>query len=77
MKYAGTYRDDGLTIFKGQKTTKEAIQWDRDFQLQVNEVVGGTFFQFTAEVWNLQKTQQLPTVDEEIPKKEWDFWAEK
>eukprot|EP00957_Ditylum_brightwellii_P131705 10045314-Ditylum_brightwellii.AAC.1 len=56
MKYAGTYWDDGLTIFEGWKTTKEAIQWVCDFQLQVNEVVGGTFCQFTMEVWNLQKT---------------------
>eukprot|EP00957_Ditylum_brightwellii_P161610 12304379-Ditylum_brightwellii.AAC.1 len=49
----------------------------RDFQLQVNKVVKGTFFQLTAEVWNSQRTQQLPTVDEEIPTEEWKFWAEK
>eukprot|EP00957_Ditylum_brightwellii_P209830 15363444-Ditylum_brightwellii.AAC.1 len=77
MKYAGTYRDDGLTIFEGQKTTEEAIRCVCDFQLQVNKVVGGTFFQFTTEVWNPQKTQQLPTVDEEIPAEEWNLWAEK
>eukprot|EP00957_Ditylum_brightwellii_P159904 12171474-Ditylum_brightwellii.AAC.1 len=77
MKYAGTYQDDGLTIFEGWKTIEEAIRWLRDFQLQVNKVVRGTFFQFTVEVWNPQKTQQLPTVDEEIPKEEWQFWAEK
>eukprot|EP00957_Ditylum_brightwellii_P014515 1092723-Ditylum_brightwellii.AAC.1 len=73
MKYAGTYRDDGLTIFNGRKTAEEAIQWVCDFQLQVNKVVKGTFFQFTAGVLNPQKTQQLPTADEEIPEEEWEF----
>eukprot|EP00957_Ditylum_brightwellii_P096705 7365191-Ditylum_brightwellii.AAC.1 len=65
--------DTGATF----KTTEEVIRWVCNFQLQVNKVVGGTFFQFTAEVWNPQKTQQLPTVDEEIPTEEWNFWAEK
>eukprot|EP00957_Ditylum_brightwellii_P181514 13826606-Ditylum_brightwellii.AAC.1 len=77
MKYAGTYRDDGLTIFEGRKTTNETIRWLRNFQMQVNEVVGGNFFQFTAEVWNPKTTRQLPTVDEEIPEEEWNFWVEK
>eukprot|EP00957_Ditylum_brightwellii_P153302 11667055-Ditylum_brightwellii.AAC.1 len=61
LKYAGTYQDDGLTIFDGQKTVQEAIEWVCDFQLQVNEVVGGTFFQFTAEVWNPLEMKKLPT----------------
>eukprot|EP00957_Ditylum_brightwellii_P150809 11482776-Ditylum_brightwellii.AAC.1 len=56
MKYAGTYQDDGLTIFEGRNTTNETIRWLRNFQLKVNEVVRGTFFQFTAEVWNPRKT---------------------
>jgi hypothetical protein len=77
MKYLGTYRDDGLTVFEGRKTRNEAIRWLRTFQMQVNKVVGGNFFQFTAEVWNPKTTRQLPTVDEEIPEDEWNFWAEK
>eukprot|EP00957_Ditylum_brightwellii_P014199 1069460-Ditylum_brightwellii.AAC.1 len=56
MKYTGTYWDDGLTIFEGLKTTNETIRWLHNFQLKVNEVVRGTFFQFTAEVWNPRKT---------------------
>eukprot|EP00957_Ditylum_brightwellii_P055119 4177702-Ditylum_brightwellii.AAC.1 len=56
---------------------EEAVRWVRNFQLQVNEVVRGTFFQFTVEVWNPQETQQLSTIDEEIPADELDFWAEK
>eukprot|EP00957_Ditylum_brightwellii_P199144 15180348-Ditylum_brightwellii.AAC.1 len=77
MKYGGTYRDDGLLIFEGHKMTNEAIRWVCDFQLQVNEVVAVTFFQLTAEVWNPWEAQQFPTIDEEIPADEWDFWAEK
>eukprot|EP00957_Ditylum_brightwellii_P142350 10845180-Ditylum_brightwellii.AAC.1 len=64
-------------IFEGWKTVQEAIKWVRDFQLQVNEVVGGTFFQFTMEVWNLLEAKQLPTIEEDIPTDEWNFWAEK
>eukprot|EP00957_Ditylum_brightwellii_P063701 4834716-Ditylum_brightwellii.AAC.1 len=76
MKYAGTYHDDDLTIFEGWKTVQEAIKWVCDFQLQVNKVVGGTFFQFTVEVWNPLETKQLPTIEEDIPADEWNFWAE-
>ena len=56
---------------------QEAIKWVHDFQLQVNEVVGGTFFQFRAEVWNPLETEKLPTIDEDIPAKEWEFCVEK
>eukprot|EP00957_Ditylum_brightwellii_P153283 11666063-Ditylum_brightwellii.AAC.1 len=38
---------------------------------------GGTFFQFTAEVWNPLETKKLPTITEVIPADEWEFWAEK
>eukprot|EP00957_Ditylum_brightwellii_P139738 10648905-Ditylum_brightwellii.AAC.2 len=34
LKYAGTYWDDCLTIFDGQKTVNETIKWVRNFQLQ-------------------------------------------
>eukprot|EP00957_Ditylum_brightwellii_P048558 3684797-Ditylum_brightwellii.AAC.1 len=34
MKYAGTYQDDGLTMFKGRKTTNETIRWLCNFQLK-------------------------------------------
>eukprot|EP00957_Ditylum_brightwellii_P016555 1244462-Ditylum_brightwellii.AAC.1 len=30
-----------------------------------------------AEVWNPLETEKLPTIDEDIPAKEWDFWAKK
>eukprot|EP00957_Ditylum_brightwellii_P120209 9172657-Ditylum_brightwellii.AAC.1 len=73
----GTYQDDGLTIFDSQKTVQEAIKWACDFQLQVDEVVGGTFFQFTAEVWNPLETRKLSTTEEDILADKWRFWAEK
>eukprot|EP00957_Ditylum_brightwellii_P201297 15325006-Ditylum_brightwellii.AAC.1 len=30
-----------------------------------------------ADVWNPLETEKLPTIDEEIPAEEWEFWAEK
>eukprot|EP00957_Ditylum_brightwellii_P034089 2583069-Ditylum_brightwellii.AAC.1 len=77
LRYAGTYHDDGLTIIEGWKTRQEAIKWVRNFQLQVDEVVRGTFFQFTVEVWNPLETEKLPIIDEDISADEWSFWAKK
>eukprot|EP00957_Ditylum_brightwellii_P089655 6827645-Ditylum_brightwellii.AAC.1 len=33
LRYAGTYRDDGLAIFYERKTVQQAIAWLRNFQL--------------------------------------------
>eukprot|EP00957_Ditylum_brightwellii_P060969 4628435-Ditylum_brightwellii.AAC.1 len=49
LRYTGSYRDDGLAIFKHHMSTQQAIHWLRRFQLQVDKLVGGSFFQFTAE----------------------------
>eukprot|EP00957_Ditylum_brightwellii_P138282 10540039-Ditylum_brightwellii.AAC.1 len=51
LLYAGNYQDDGLTIFKGQRT--------------VDEVAEGEFFQFTVEVWQLLAASNLSTMEEE------------
>eukprot|EP00957_Ditylum_brightwellii_P073596 5592690-Ditylum_brightwellii.AAC.1 len=83
LLYAGTYRDDGLAIFKGQRTVTQIICWLRDFQLQVDEVADGNFFQFTAGVWTPQAANNLPTIEEGeedlggmLPE-EWEKWKER
>ena len=80
LRYAGTYRDDGLAIFDERKTVQQAIAWLRNFQLLVDEVVGGTYFQFTAEVWKPLEALHEPTSAielEGIPPEEWEKWKEK
>eukprot|EP00957_Ditylum_brightwellii_P087837 6689451-Ditylum_brightwellii.AAC.1 len=49
LQFAGTYQDDGLTTFNKHLSLLQAIHWLRRFQLQVNKLVSGNFFQFTAE----------------------------
>ena len=67
LEYVGAYQDDGLTIFDSQKTVQEAIKWVCDFHLQVNEVVGWTFFQFMVEAWNPLETKKSPSIEEDTP----------
>eukprot|EP00957_Ditylum_brightwellii_P092334 7029911-Ditylum_brightwellii.AAC.2 len=50
LKYAELYQDDGLAIFEGKKTQRQTITWLHDFQIRMNEVVGGDFLQFTVEL---------------------------
>eukprot|EP00957_Ditylum_brightwellii_P009334 706349-Ditylum_brightwellii.AAC.1 len=50
LKYASSYRDDGLAIFEGKKTCCQTILWLHEFQLHLSEVVGGNFLQFTVEL---------------------------
>eukprot|EP00957_Ditylum_brightwellii_P127120 9692066-Ditylum_brightwellii.AAC.1 len=81
LRYAGSYHDDGLTIFKHRMSTRQAIHWLRRFQLQVDKLVGGSFFQFTAEVWNPPGDNESPTCpdtsDELLPDGEWNQWKKK
>ena len=75
LKYTGSYRDDGLAIFDEQKTVQQTVAWLRNFQLLVDEVVGGTYFQFTAKVWKLLEASHEPTSAielEGIPPEEWE-----
>eukprot|EP00957_Ditylum_brightwellii_P018881 1419773-Ditylum_brightwellii.AAC.1 len=72
--FVGTYHDDGLTIFNEHLSLWQAIHWLRRFQLQVNKLVGGDFFQFTVEVWNPPKTDNPPALLETnkiLPEEEW------
>eukprot|EP00957_Ditylum_brightwellii_P116708 8902177-Ditylum_brightwellii.AAC.1 len=61
---------------------KQIVTWLCDSQLLVDEVVGGTYFQFTAEVWKPLKASKEPTSageleSEEMLLEEWKRWREK
>eukprot|EP00957_Ditylum_brightwellii_P057069 4325039-Ditylum_brightwellii.AAC.1 len=80
LRYAGTYQDDGLTIFRERLSHRQAIHWLCHFQIQVNKLVGGDYFQFTAEIWNPLQHNNLPTLetmDEILPDEEWRRWKKK
>jgi hypothetical protein len=53
--YDGIYRDDGIAVFKGSKTTGEIANWLNTFQNRVNNLAGSEFLEFTAEVWGNNK----------------------
>eukprot|EP00957_Ditylum_brightwellii_P035672 2704652-Ditylum_brightwellii.AAC.1 len=40
--FAGTYRDDGLTIFNECLSHRQTIHWLCQFQIQINKLVGVT-----------------------------------
>ncbi len=55
LKYEGIYRDDGIEVFKGSKTTGKVASWLGTFQERVNNLAGSEFLEFTAEVWGNDK----------------------
>eukprot|EP00957_Ditylum_brightwellii_P150122 11432263-Ditylum_brightwellii.AAC.1 len=80
--YAGIFCNDGLIIFQDQRSINQTISWLCNFQLQVDKVVGGKFFQFTAELWKPLEVINIPTMEKEeelegmLPN-EYAKWAEK
>ncbi len=40
LKYEGIYRDDGIEVFKGSKTTGKVASWLGTFQERVNNLAG-------------------------------------
>ena len=50
--YNGIYRDDGINVIVGSKSTNEICDWLDSFQARVNELLGSDHLQFTCEVWN-------------------------
>eukprot|EP00957_Ditylum_brightwellii_P122344 9329470-Ditylum_brightwellii.AAC.1 len=80
IRFAKTYCDDGLTIFREHLSHRQAIYWLRQFQIQANKLVGGDYFQFTAEAWNPLKHNNLPTfktLNKILPDEEWRKWKKK
>eukprot|EP00957_Ditylum_brightwellii_P107489 8201408-Ditylum_brightwellii.AAC.1 len=58
------------------------MRWLCDFQLQVDELVGGEFFQFTAELWRPPGDKRVPTkeetaAEEEMVDEDWTKWEER
>eukprot|EP00957_Ditylum_brightwellii_P040488 3064155-Ditylum_brightwellii.AAC.1 len=56
--YKGIYFNDRLIVFTGYMSRLDLIQWLQRFQVEVNKLVGGTFFQFTIEISNPPDNQQ-------------------
>ena len=50
--FNGIYRDDGIDIIKGKRTTDEMCDWVESFQARVNQLTSSDHLQFTAEIWN-------------------------
>ena len=80
LRFAGTYRGNGLMIFRERLSHRQAIHWLRHFQIQVNKLVGSDYFQFTAEIWNPLQHNNLPTLEtleKTLPDEEWRKWKKK
>ena len=52
-KYYGIYRDDGLVILNGKKSTAEIENWLQTFQQKVNETLQDNGLIFTCCLWDL------------------------
>jgi GIY-YIG catalytic domain len=50
-KYYGLYRDDGIGVFKGQWSYEKIVHWRNNFQKAVNKLAGGSYLQFTCNIW--------------------------
>jgi hypothetical protein len=55
LVYDGIYRDNGITVFKGLKTTSKVASWLGTFQERVNNLTGSEFLEFTMEIWGSDK----------------------
>eukprot|EP00957_Ditylum_brightwellii_P180397 13742030-Ditylum_brightwellii.AAC.1 len=67
-------------IFRERLSHRQAINWLLHFQIQVNKLVRGDYFQFTAEIWNPPQHNNLPTLeplDKILPDEEWRKWKKK
>ena len=62
--YHGIYRDDGVVVFKGQKSVKEIKDWLDEFQQMADKAAGNQHLQFTAEIW--KPDENLPPPSSEI-----------
>jgi len=51
--FYGIYRDDGLNVIDGKKSTEEMFEWLKQFQDNVNELTADSnFLQFTLDIWD-------------------------
>ena len=57
--YNGCYRDDGICIFKGNKTKAELIEWRNLFQETANNLLKSENLQFTMEIWKIENEDEI------------------
>jgi hypothetical protein len=57
--YRGTYRDDGIAIFKSRMSYSQITQWRDKFQSKVNAITGGDYLQYTCEIWADPRLQPM------------------
>jgi hypothetical protein len=56
VRFLGTYPDDEIIIFNGQKMNKWLLNWLKIFQREVDRLLGTSDIQFTMEIWQPGKT---------------------
>eukprot|EP00957_Ditylum_brightwellii_P051137 3876911-Ditylum_brightwellii.AAC.1 len=66
----------------GREHIIQIILWIHEFQLCVNDIIGGNFIQFAAELWDPPDDNgNSPPMEEEdkvdMPLEEWEKWEEK
>eukprot|EP00957_Ditylum_brightwellii_P033731 2556367-Ditylum_brightwellii.AAC.1 len=52
----GIYCDDGLVVFSGFRSKRGLRRWQKCFQQQINDILGGNFLQFKVEIWYDNRT---------------------
>jgi hypothetical protein len=50
-RFLGTYCDDKIIVFNGQKSNKCLLNWLKIFQGEVDRLLGTSDIQFTMEIW--------------------------
>eukprot|EP00957_Ditylum_brightwellii_P021972 1657210-Ditylum_brightwellii.AAC.1 len=76
LKYRGIYRDDGLVIFWGKWSKNKIAQCLCWYHTLVDRIAGGTYLQFTTELWAPTDFQQEfdeehKGKDKDTPDKKW------
>ena len=51
-RYNGIYRDDGINVINGKRSTEQMVEWLDSFQAQVNKLTGSEHLKFTLDIWN-------------------------
>jgi hypothetical protein len=56
VRFLGTYCNDKIIVFNGQKSNEWLLNWLRIFQGEVDRLLGTSVIQFTVEVWQPGET---------------------
>jgi hypothetical protein len=51
VHFIGTYRDDKIVVFRGQRSDAWLLTWLSTFQREVDRLLGTLDIQFTMEIW--------------------------